>query len=195
MYKSRLTQVPDTPSACDAIPKRFDFDAELAEYEARESRWDRRHAWHLPFDERVKVFEKRDQRWTRGQNLRDAGRFRVDDQRLDEIIDAALNVEVALGRDQALCEGDLDHCDLRGVKEPLRDYCRDHDRRPVLVRRVEGGSEYLDRARSDLILSLLLELRGWRRLADGVGRHLRDQLNPHAIEHSDPRDERKRIAA
>lgn len=166
------SSVPKAPT-----PARFDFDAELEAYERREKRWTfRKSAAKLTFDQRVEAFDRRSERWSRGQNIAEAGDFRVDDERLDGIIDASLNLEVALGRHQALCEGDFADYDADDL-EALGKHCARFDRRVIVVRRVEGATEYLNLARSDLILALLLELRNWRKLARKIGRELRDQYD------------------
>lgn len=169
--------IPEAGARSTPAPQRFDFDREIAEYERRERRWTfRKSAAKLTIDQCAEAFYRRHERWTRGQNLAEASDFRVDPERLDSIIDAALNVEVALGRDKALLEHDLDRFDFDNL-DALRAHCEKYDRRPIIARRVAGAVEYLDLARSDLILSLLLELRNWRKLARKFGRELRDQYD------------------
>ena len=162
-------------------PARFDFDAELEAYEKREKRWAfRKSAANFTLDEHAgKAFDRRHERWSRGETLAKASDFRVDGERLDAIINAALDLEVALGRHRALFEHDFANFDLRRLKA-LREHCRKHDRRVFVGRRVEGAVEYLDLARSDLILDLLLELRGWRKLARKIGWQLREQFDRDA---------------
>lgn len=158
-------------------PARFDFDHEIADYERRERRWTfRKSAANLTFDQRVEAFDRRHERWGRGETLAKASDFRVEGERLDRIINAALNVEVALGRHKALCELDFADYDIDDL-DALGKHCKRFDRRVIVVRRVEGAVEYLDLARSDLILDLLLELRNWRKLARKFGRELRDQFD------------------
>jgi hypothetical protein len=165
-------EAPSTPA-----PQRFDFEGEIEAYERSEKRWAfSKSVAKLTFDERVKAFDRRHEKWTRGQNLAESSDFRVEDERLDGIINAAVNVEVALGRHKALCELDFADYDIDDL-EALGKHCKRFDRRTIVVRRVEGAVEYLDLARSDLILSLLLELRGWRKLARRIGREVRDQFN------------------
>ncbi|MGH7331067.1 MAG: hypothetical protein ACREJX_22185, partial [Polyangiaceae bacterium] len=108
-----------------------------------------RVASKLDFESRVEAIERRSQRWTRQTVLADSLAFRIDDKRIDEIINVALEVEVALGKERALLEHDFDRFDLDDL-DAMKEYCVRYDRRPVVVRRVSRGREYLDLARSDL---------------------------------------------
>jgi hypothetical protein len=172
--------IPEVEAPSTPAPQRFDFEGEIAAYERRERRWAfRKSAANLSLDEHAEAFDRRHARWSRGETLAKASDFRVDGERLDQIINAALNVEVALGRHRALFEHDFANFDLRRLKA-LREHCRKHDRRVFVGRRVQRAEQYLDLARSDLILDLLLELRGWRKLARKIGWELREQFDRDA---------------